>query len=70
MLFRSTRRRPGVLPLRSVPEDAVLGVVEGLPAEELLWLGAVSAGPSCSALPYFCPWEPEVQAGMPASEET
>ena len=41
-----------------------------LPAEELLWLGAVSAGPSCSALPYFCPWEPEVQAGMPASEET
>ncbi|XP_040503700.1 cyclin-F-like isoform X1 [Gallus gallus] len=38
---RRTRRRPGVLPLRSVPEDAVLGVVEGLPAEELLWLGAV-----------------------------
>ena len=56
--------------MRSVPEDAVLGVVEGLPAEELLWLGAVSAGPSCSALPYFCPWEPELQAGTPASEET
>jgi len=40
-----------------------------LPAEELLWLGAVSAGPSCSALPYFCPREPELQAGTPASAE-
>uniref|UniRef100_A0A8C9FTH1 F-box domain-containing protein n=1 Tax=Pavo cristatus TaxID=9049 RepID=A0A8C9FTH1_PAVCR len=60
---RRVRKRPRVLTLLSLPEDVLLHVLKGLPAEDILSLRAVSAGPSCSALPYFCPREPEVHAG-------